>query len=160
MIITGGRVSLSRASFYAAVYLALIGLPQLALFLARPALKAVLGTHWWYPPFFVMMVTAVVAPFLYAILQRHLQVIFLRQHRRTIDTLIQGAQGMTMVRDLKRLLNLIIHILSRTMRADNATVWLFDQKNSQYVLQALRAGDGMKVGDVIRADSSLIQHLA
>ena len=157
---TDDQVSLRRAAIWAVAYLAFISLPQLVFFLIQPALKAALGADWWHLPFFVMMVTAVTAPFLYTILQRRLQVVFLRQHRRTIDTLIQGAQGMTMVRDLKRLLNLIIHILSRTMRADNATVWLFDQKNSQYVLQALRAGDGMKVGDVIRADSSLIQHLA
>ena len=87
------RISLRHTSFYAAVYLVLVGLPQFVLFLVRPALRTTFGTRWWYLPFFVMMAIAVVAPFLYTVVQRRLQVAFLRQQRRYLDTLIQGAKG-------------------------------------------------------------------
>ncbi|MBI3333632.1 MAG: GAF domain-containing protein [Candidatus Omnitrophica bacterium] len=157
---TGGWVSLRRTSFYAAVYLALIGLPQAALFLAKPALQAAFGADWWLVPFFVMMGTSVVAPLFYTVLQRRAQVLFLRERRRYLDTLIQGAQGMTMVRDLKRLLNLIVHILSRTVRVDSAAIWLFDPESSRYVLHVMRSGDGGKREEAVGADSPLIRRLA
>ena len=152
-------MTLPRTSLYALGYLALIGLPQVGLFLARRFLQGLFGAEWWYVPFFVMLATAIVAPLLYTILQKRAQERFLQEQQRYRQTLMQAAQGMTLVRDLKKLLNLIVHVLTRTVKTDNASVWLLDSKRSKFVLQALRAQDGVKLGDTIPVDHPLVKQI-
>jgi len=153
------RMTLPRSSLYALAYLALIGLPQVGLFLLKPFLQQLFGADWWYAPFFIMLATAVVAPLLYTILQRRAQERFLQEQQKYRQTLMQAAQGMTLVRDLKKLLNLIVHVLTRTVKTDNASVWLLDKKMSRFVLQALRAHDGVKLGDTIPVDHPIVKRV-
>ena len=151
---------ISRRTFlYGVVYIALIGLPQIGLLLMKPILQQTLGAAWWRVPFFVILTTAIVAPFVYTMIQRRAQILFLQEQRRALDSLIRAAQGMTLVKDLRRLLNLIVHILSRSVRSENASVWLLDTQTSHYVLHALRATAGIKAGEFLPADHPLMEYL-
>ena len=152
--------SSARGMFLAGViYAALLALPSLILFPLKPLLTAWLGNEWWYAPFSMTFVSATVAPLLYTNYQRRIQERLLSERKQYQETLIQGALGMTLIKELKRLLNLIVHTLTRTMRVEHASVWLRDKEKDHFILKATRGHDGIRPGDTLPKNDPILQVL-
>lgn len=62
----------------------------------------------------------------------------LAEQRRYQAVLRQAAQGMTLIRELDRLLKLIVHLLTRAVRVRHAAVYLWDDQRREYVNSASR----------------------
>ena len=64
------------------------------------------------------------------------------------------------IKDLTRLVNLIVHIVSRTVRLEHTLVYLFDSRSKQYQLRAFRARSArFKNVDTVDNNSSIVKRL-
>jgi len=104
----------------------------------RPWLIARLGAYWWTTPLGLMAALATVGPFIYIYIDRKAEEKLLREQLRYQETLKQASVGMTRIRSLKKLLELISHIVTKTVKISYVAIYLYDEQNAEYVLQVMR----------------------
>ncbi|MEI8010875.1 MAG: ATP-binding protein [Candidatus Omnitrophota bacterium] len=102
----------------------------------------------WLLPVTTMAVLATVGPFVYLYLQKRIEERLLQEQRRYQATLRQASAGMGRIRDLKKLLNLIVFILARVVRLDHAMIYFIDRNIGEFRLAASRR---MRQQGVLRA---------
>jgi len=132
-------VALTRTSIFIAVYALVLGLPFAAAFGFRPLLISVLGAGWWWvAPLILMGVLATVGPFIYIYIGHKAEEKLLREQRRYQRTLKQASAGMSRIRDLNRLLNLIADIVTKPVEISSFGIYLYNQESDKYLLQVSR----------------------
>jgi signal transduction histidine kinase len=113
----------------------------------------------WREATWVMLILATAGPFMYLHVQRKAEDQLLMEQRRYQSTLRRASLGMGRVKDLKRLLNLLVHIVTRTVRVEHASVYLLHHDSGQFILKAAK-GRGVSPGDsIFGPDSALIRGL-
>ncbi|MBI4226661.1 MAG: GAF domain-containing protein [Candidatus Omnitrophica bacterium] len=167
------RLAMARALIFAVVYALVLGAPFVALMVSRDVLHDLLQQRSFAAPLMAVLyaLLASCCPFIYLALQRRAENRLLAEQRRYQIVLRQAAQGMTLIKEMDKLLNLIVHILTRTVRITHAAVHLLDKEANVYVLRARRGagkspsprpspqqGEG-GVGQAIPVNSPLIQEL-
>ncbi|MBU1871472.1 MAG: GAF domain-containing protein, partial [Candidatus Omnitrophica bacterium] len=131
-------LTITRTGVFVAVYTLVLGLPFVVAVIGRSWLFGILGDNWWIGPLALMAALATVGPFVYIYLEKRAEAILLREQRRYQETLRQAAIGMTRIRDLDKLLNLIVHIVTKTVRISHSAIYLFDKRSEQFLLEAGR----------------------
>jgi signal transduction histidine kinase len=107
-----------------------------------------------------MAVFATSGPFIYMYLQSHAEAHLRHEQRRYQDTLRQASSGMGRIKDLKRLLHLIVHVVTRAVRVEYSYVYLFNAQKKEYILGAYRRSvSEYNPLPALRADASLIHFL-
>jgi len=149
------KVAITRTGVFIAVYTIVLGLPFAVAFWLRSWLIEVFGPQWWTVPLGLMAVLATVGPFIYIYIQRKAEDTLLREQRRYQDTLKQASVGMTRIRNLKRLLDLITHIVTKTVKISYAAIYLHNQETNEYALQVSRDKDRIPIPK-LTADNPLI----
>jgi len=132
------RIAVTRTGIFVVVYSLVLGLPFAVAFWLKDWLIETFRASWWILPLGLMAALATVGPFIYIYLQRKAEDRLLADQRRYQDTLKQASIGMTRIRDLQRLLDLIAHIMTKTVRITYVGIYLFDAGSGEYVLQVSR----------------------
>lgn len=132
------KVAITRTGIFLAVYTLILGLPFAIGGYFKNWLFQVFGPNWWVLPLGLMAALATTGPFIYIYLQRKAEDQLLKEQKRYQDTLKQAAIGMTRIRNLTRLLSLITHIVTKTVRISFASIYLLNKENDEYVLQVSR----------------------
>ncbi len=152
------RVVVTRISIFVIVYILVLGLPFALSIRLKPWFITVLGSQWWMGPLILMACLATLGPFIYIYLERGAEERLLKEQRRYQRTLKQASIGMTRIRDLRKLLELITHIVTKTVRISFAAVYLFNEEENQFRLQVAR-DRGRKFLASIPIGNPLIQWL-
>jgi len=97
-----------------------------------------LGGGLWILPVSMMAVLASAGPFIYNFVRDRAEDSVLKEQRRYHQTLLQVSQGMTLVKELDRLLSLIVHVVSRTIKIKDVALFLLDKETNNYSLKAVR----------------------
>ncbi|MCX5709263.1 MAG: ATP-binding protein [Candidatus Omnitrophica bacterium] len=105
-----------------------------------------------------MALLATVGPFIYIYVQRKAEDRLLREQRRYQDTLKQASMGMTRIRNLRKLLDLITHIVTKTVRISYAAIYLHNHETDEYVLQVSRDKGRIPLAK-INGDNPLVKWL-
>jgi signal transduction histidine kinase len=126
------KVIVTRITVFAAVYGLILGVP---FFLGYK----LLGTGMWLVPATLMAVCATVGPFIYLYIQTQAENTLLQEQRRYQATLRQASTGMGRIKDLRQLVTLIVHIMTRTVRVKFSMVYLNDQHSKIFKLGAYRS---------------------
>ena len=153
------NVALTNAGIFVIVYLIVMGIPFGLAGWFRPWLISVFGQNWFWLPMLLLLGLATIGPFLYLYLQRRAEDGLLREQRRYQETLRRASKDMTLIKDLKHLLKLMVHILTKTIRLNYAAIYLYDEKNEIFIL---KANNGYKFNDTTKSipkDSSFIKYL-
>ncbi|MDD5565690.1 MAG: GAF domain-containing sensor histidine kinase [Candidatus Omnitrophica bacterium] len=132
------RIAITRAGLFIAIYTVVLGIPFALVFLAKEWLIKTFAGDWWAAPLGLMAGLATVGPFIYIYISHKAEARLLREQRRYQDTLKQASIGMTRIRDLRKLLNLIAHIVTKTVKLSYAAIYLFDEERNEYVCQVSR----------------------
>jgi signal transduction histidine kinase len=106
----------------------------------------------------MMAILATVGPFLYIFLQRRTEARLLREQKRYQDTLKHAAIGMTRIRNLRKLLTMITHIVTKTVRISFAAIYLRDRLTNEYPLQVFR-GRNQAPLVMLNSNSTLVKWL-
>lgn len=131
-------VAITRTGIFIAVYALVLGLPFAAAVGFKGWLMDIFGLNWWAAPLILMALLATAGPFIYIYIDRKAEAKLLKEQKRYQDTLKQASVGMTRVRNLRRLLDLIAHIVTKTVRISYAAIYLYDKEADEYILQVSR----------------------
>jgi len=130
------KVAITRTGVLLGTYLVVLGLPFAVGWWGKEWLERQIGEGWWLIPLGLCTVLATIGPFAYAYLRRQAERALLKEQRRYQRTLLQAARGMTRVRDLTKLTRLIVRVVSRVVRVQHASLFLWDKGTQRYRLIA------------------------
>jgi signal transduction histidine kinase len=153
------KVAITRTGLFVGIYTLILGLPFALAAYFKDHLIENLGPHWWTAPLGLMAAMATVGPFVYIYFQKRAEAALLREQRRYQDSLKHAAVGMTRIRNLRKLLSLIAHIVTKTVRVSFAAVYLLDEEKEKFVLQVSRDRGGTEPTSEISAYIPLIHVL-
>lgn len=150
----------TRTTLFIAVYSVVLGIPFALAFGGREKLIYLLGDGWWMVPLVTSTVLATVGPFIYLYIQNRAEDKLLQEQRRYQSTLRQASAGMGKIKDLKRLVTLIVHIMTKTVRVEFSMVFLNDSNNKKFRLAAYRSSRArMKFRSDLSHESAIVQTL-
>ncbi|MDP3142700.1 MAG: ATP-binding protein [Candidatus Omnitrophota bacterium] len=152
-------LAITRTGIFITVYSLVLGVPFVIAYGLQPRLIAIFGNQWWIIPLISSTILATAGPFIYLYIQKRAEDRLLREQRAYQSTLRQASTGMNRIRDLQKLLNLIVHVVTRTVHLKNGAVYLYDGNKGVYILQAARDQGKAKIGMILPAKSTLIQKL-
>ncbi|MBN1794708.1 MAG: GAF domain-containing protein [Candidatus Omnitrophica bacterium] len=135
------RIALTRSSIFVFIYGLVFSLSFLITSLIRPALYEAFEDSWWVGPAGIFLLLAALAPYISIYLTRKAEGRILQEERRYRRILLSASRGMLRIRDLNRLLNLIVHILTKTVRISQATVYLIDKEKNVFLPRYWRGKD-------------------
>jgi len=131
-------IAITRTGIFIAVYTIVLGLPFVLATTLKDRLVTLFSSNWWVIPLSLMAVLATVGPFIFIYLERRAEARLLREQRRYQQTLKQASVGMTRIRNLNKLLNLIAHIVTKTVHISYAAIYLYNRETDEYILQVSR----------------------
>lgn len=130
------RLVITKTGLLLATYLVVLGVPFLIGWLGRLWLEIHVGTEWWLVPLGLCTALATAGPFAYAYLRRQAEERLLKEQRRYQRTLQRASRGMTQVRNVHRLSNLITRIVSGSVKMTHASLFLWDHTQQRFLLKA------------------------
>ncbi len=143
----------TRVGIFITVYSLVLGIPVWMGF-------KLLGKGLWLLPVTIMGIFATAGPFIYLYLQKRAEDALLQEQRRYQTTLRQASAGMGRVKDLKKLLNLIVYVVTRAVRLEHALVYVQDPTKNQFILGAYKRRSGQSnFVKSMSVNSSLITYL-
>jgi len=153
------NLAITRTTVFTIVYALALGLPLFVALSWQQAFERRLGARWWVWLWVACAFLTTIAHYVNLYFQKRAENRLLQEQRRYQMTLRQAAQGMTLIKEMDRLLNLVVHILTRTVRITHAAAYLLDKEAKVYVLRATRGHQTLEVGHTILAASPLIAEL-
>jgi len=128
----------TKAGIFIAVYSLVLGFPVSIAFIAQSNLKSYFGEIWWLFPLISSTVLATIGPFAYLYFDQKAEDKILK-HQRNYHTVLKNASsGMIRVKDLNRLLSLIVRVVTKSVKIKHAGIFLFNLDNNEYILMASR----------------------
>lgn len=131
-------VVFTRTGIFVAVYTLVLGLPFLVGVLGKYWLIGAFDLNWWLVPLVLLAVLAVAGPYAYIYLQKRAEEVLLREQRRYQDTLKQAARELASIHSFRKLLHMITHIVTKTVRISHAVIYFYDEGSSSFRLEASR----------------------
>ncbi len=135
------------------VYLLALGIPFWLGF------KLIGGRGVWLIPVGLMAVLASSVPFIYNFLRHRAEAVLLKEQRRNQHNLLQISQGMTLIKDLDKLLRLIVHVVSRTIKIKEVYLFLLNKEINIYSVKASRYKSPVMAHIVFQPDDPIVKHL-
>jgi signal transduction histidine kinase len=132
------KVIMTRTGIFVIVYTLVLGIPFILSMITRDFFVLHLGTNWWLGPFMLLTIFATIGPFVYIYLQRRTETILLREQRVYQENLKSAARELAHIHKLKRLLNMIVHIVTKTVHISHSVIYLIDENSHDYILKATR----------------------
>ncbi|MFH1441955.1 MAG: ATP-binding protein [Candidatus Omnitrophota bacterium] len=151
-------LTLTRAGIFIFIYTLILGIPFVIAVNYRIWLVDLFGMYWWMAPLGLMGLLATFGPYLYIYLERRAEGRLLKEQRLYQQTLKQASTGMTRIRNLRKLLNLIAHIVTSTVKISYIAVYLYDEQTNEYVLHVSRDKGRTSVSKLSN-DNFLVQWL-
>jgi len=127
------KLVITKVSLLIFVYALLLGTPFLVGFLYQHQCMRLVGRYWWLIPIALSTVFATVAPSIYLFLQQKAEGRILQEEIRIRALLTKASYGMAAIRDLQRLLEIIVDILTKHLRLDNAAIYLSTGKHGAFL---------------------------
>ncbi len=132
------KTAITRTGIFIVVYTLILGIPLALSIFGKEFFVSNFGQNWWLGPFVLLILFATVGPYAYIYLQRRAEMILMRRQRAYQDTLKQAARELSRIHNLKRLLSLIVHIVTKTVGITHAEIYLFDNNSKQFVVKVVR----------------------
>jgi len=154
------NVLLAKTGIFILVYAVVLGCPIAMVMWGKPWLIEQYGKMWWVLPVTAYTILTTAGPFLYMLLQRKAEDQLLREQRHYQQTLLQASRGMTLIKNLDHLLNLIIHMLTKTVRITHASIFLYNKDSHVYECRVARAGDSGQKELFFQENASLVTYLS
>ncbi|MFH1202237.1 MAG: ATP-binding protein [Candidatus Omnitrophota bacterium] len=151
-------VAITRTTIFVFVYSLVLGIPFFIAKTWRPWLEDIFKSNWYFVPLGFLGFLAMTGPSIYLYIQKKAENRLLREQRRYQETLRQASAGMVRIRDLKKLLNLIVYMVRRAVKLTHVCIYLFDEKANQYTLQAVRDQNRVFVTN-LELGNHLVKHL-
>ena len=151
------RIAIARTAILLVTYGIIFSVPIVLSTVFKNEIVRIMGDKWWLIPTVIYTVAITIAPFVYQKLQSRAADQILREQRHNHTIITTAARGITLVRDLDKLLSITVRILTRTLRITHATVYLLDRSTKQYSFRVTRSGKKNEIK--IDSGNSLVKYL-
>ena len=154
------RVAIARTAILISVYALLLGTPLVLFMRHQPKILIAMGANRWLAPLLGVIYAALAScgPFIYLAIQRRAENRMLAEQRRYQSVLRQASQGMTLIKDLNKLLRLIVHLLTQKVRLRHAAIYLWDAQAKRFVPSVSRQWP-VKEPEAFPREHPLIEYL-
>ena len=144
------RVALTRVGVFFIVYVIVLGIPFL------------LGYKFglWKIAAWITVFLATSGPFAFIYLSRRTEVRLFAEAHHAREVLKQAATGMMHYKSIKELTNIIVRVTTKTLKLENASVFLWDEKSGNYKLEFVRFKSKYHYLDSLSAQDALVQRLS
>ncbi len=153
-------VAVTKTAIFTTVYSIFLGIPPLLLILHRGFLYRHFGIYWWLVPVGVggCELLAFIAPTINHYFQERANRILLGKQKVYQENLIRLAKEMTLTKDLRSLLVLIIRNVTKEIGISHARIYLLDGKAGQYVREVHYGKERRRqsFGDSLSKDAPLV----
>ncbi len=129
------KIVITRASIFVVVYSFILGIP---IWLGW----RILGKGLWLLPVSIMGFFATLGPFIYLFIQKRAENRLLQEQKRYQATLRQASAGMGKIKDLKKLLSMIVYVLTHAIQIEHALIYIYNDSQKQYILGASKRKTG------------------
>jgi signal transduction histidine kinase len=154
------NVVITRGTVFAVVYTFVLGIPIAVGFWGRDYLFEKIGVNWWLVPTGMMLILASLGPTIYGFIRRKTEATLFKERQRYQENLIALAKQMTLTKDLRQLLVLIIRRVTGEIGISHARIYLLDRKANEYMREVRYGRERRKqFGDSLSQDAPLIQML-
>jgi len=154
------KLVITRTSIFLAVYSLVLGIPFALVFRYKEYLKYLFNENWWMAPLLTSTVLATLGPIIYLYFQKKAEERLLQAQQQYQLTLRKASLGMGQIKDLQRLLNLIVHIVTRAVRIEHCEIYLLHEDSQKYVMKASK-GSSLKIhkSNFISSSAALVRQL-
>lgn len=152
-------IVVTRAGVFALVYSIVLGIPIVLIYFFQNIFAQFLGVIWWIIPYLFSVILATFGPFVYLYIDRKAEEKILKEQRAYQNILRNASSGMIRIKDLNILLNLIVRVVTKTVRIKHASIYLFNKEEERFSLYATRYSKISKENEKIDFNSVLVQEL-
>jgi len=154
------NVVITRGTVFAMVYAFVLGIPIVVRLWGKDYLSDKIGETWWLVPMGMMLILASLGPTIYGFIRRKTEATLFKERQRYQESLIALAKQMTLTKDLRQLLVLIIRRVTKEIGISHARIYLLDKKTNEYVREVRYGKERRRqFGDSLSKDAPLIQML-
>ena len=154
------NVAITKGSVFAVVYAFVLGIPVAVWFWGRTYLFDKIGVNWGLVPIGMALILASLGPAIYGFIRRKTEAALFKERQRYQENLIVLAKQMTLTKDLRQLLVLIIRRVTKEIGISHARIYLLDRKANEYMREVRYGRERRKqFGDSLSKDAPLIQML-
>jgi len=155
------NVAITRGTVFAVVYAFVLGIPVAVWFWGRTYLSNKIGVNWGLVPVGMALILASLGPAIYGFMRRKTEATLFKKRQRYQENLIALGKQMTLTKDLRSLLVLIIRNVTREIGISHARIYLLDRKANEYVREVHYGKERRRqFGDSFSQDASLVQMLS
>ncbi len=153
------NLAITRTAVFMAVYAAILGLPLFGALTYQDLLEKNLGHRWWVYLLVGYAGLTTAAHYINLYFQRRAEDRLLVEQRRYQSVLRQASQGMVSIKDLDKLLRLIVHLLTQKVRIKHAAVYLWEPQVKKFVLSASRQWPVKEAAPSFPEDHPLVEYI-
>jgi len=154
------RVAITRAGVFVFVYTLVLGIPFGLEIWGKEWLIGNLGKLGEWAPMLILLGFATAGPFIYLYIQKRAEDALLQEQRRYQRTLRQASLGMSRIKDMKKLLKLIVHIVTRTVHIEHSSIYLLNPVDRKFLLEASRSAVKLRSAGAVGQNSPLCDYLS
>ncbi len=153
-------IVMTKTTIFLVVYSFVLGCPFAMGFILQEQLIHVLGNNWWIIPLISSTTLASIGPHIYGFIQKKAEQNLLQEQRQYQSTLRQASLGMGRIKNLNKLLTLIVHIVTRAVRLEHCSIYLLHEETGRFVLKAVKGKKFTETSlSAIPRDSILVSYL-
>lgn len=131
------KLAVTRFGIFTFVYALVLGIPFGIGFWGRPYLER-LGYHWWLIPTGLCLFLATLGPFIYLRLEKRSRELIYKTDFKRYETLRRFSKTLLLIKELDKLVELIVYRLVKTLKVTYAGIYLYDKEKDAYVLKSFR----------------------
>ncbi len=154
------NVVITKGTVFAVVYALVLGIPMGVGYWGRTYLLGRIGVNWWLVPVGMALLLASLGPAIYGFIRRKTEAALFKKRQRYQENLIALAKQMTLTKDLRQLMVLIVRRVTREIGISHARIYLLDNKANEYVREVHYGKERRRqFGDSLPNEAPLVQML-
>ena len=154
------NVAITRGTVFTAVYAFVLATPLAVGYWGKAYLFNRIGENWWFVPVGLALVLASLGPTVYGFIRRKTEAALFSERQKYQKNLIALAKQMTLTKDLRSLLVLIIRNVTREIGISHARIYVLDKKTEEYVREVHYGKERRRqFGDSLSRNAPLIRML-
>jgi len=150
---------MKRTAIFSLLYGFSVGLFVALTFLLQCFLTVQFGVNRWVMPVMAVVVITLFIHRLRGLLVTLTDKMLYQKRYDYLLTLKNAASSMALVTEVKKLLHLIVHVISKEIRVTGCAIYLFNKTEKCYTKEEMHGFKGMQTLEEIADDSILIQWL-
>jgi two-component system nitrogen regulation sensor histidine kinase GlnL len=150
------KIVITSAGIFICVYTLVLGIPFSLAVIGKQWLIDIWGINWFWAPIVTLLILSIIGPYIYLYFQSKATLKIFENEKKIQDLIGRVSFEMTTIKQINKLLMLVINVIRKTLNVDQVDVYL--RENKDYLLKASNS-EGRQVAPIAQ-DNHLIKELS